>query len=90
MTMSEDDWISYGAGDNAHLTVEQRHMVEQRVTERKEQQGELLGVVVVSVYEKGCHSQVNFPDGSVLGVETDGSVISEMVSRASAELANWS
>jgi hypothetical protein len=49
----------------------------------------LLGVVVVRVYEHGCHQQVNFPDGSLLGVETDASVISGMVARARAELANW-
>jgi hypothetical protein len=42
----------------------------------------LLGVVVVRVYERGCHQQVNFPEGSLLGVETDATVISEMVARA--------
>jgi hypothetical protein len=85
---NEDGWISYGEGDNSHLTEEQRQLVEQRKAERKEQQGGLLGVVVVSVYEHGCHSQVNFPDGSQLGEETDASAILEIVSRASAELAN--
>lgn len=90
MTMSEDGWISYGEGDNSHLTDEQRKMIEERITQRDGQRGGLLGVVVVSVYEHGCHTQVNFPDESLLGVETDASVISEMVTRASAELANWS
>jgi hypothetical protein len=90
MATNEYDWISYGGdGDNSHLTDEQRQMVEERIRERQEQQGGLLGVVEVSVYEHGCHPQVNFPRGSLLGVETDASVISEIVARASAELANW-
>lgn len=89
MTSNEDGWISYGEGDNSHLTEEQRQMVEQRIAERKVKHGELLGVVVVSVYEHGCHSQVNLPDGSLFGVETDTSTISEIVARASDQLANW-
>jgi hypothetical protein len=89
METNEDGWISYGAGDNSQLTDEQRRMVEERIRERQEQQGGLLGIVMVSVYEHGCQSQVNFPDGSLLGVEADASAISEIVSRASAELANW-
>jgi hypothetical protein len=64
-------------------------MVEERHRERQEQRGGLLGVVEVSVYEHGCLPQVNFPHGSLLEVETDASVISEMVARASIELANW-
>jgi hypothetical protein len=64
-------------------------MVEERHRERQEQRGGLLGVVEVYVYERGCHPQVNFPHGSLLDVETDASVISEIVARASAELANW-
>jgi hypothetical protein len=90
MATNEHGWISYvGGSDNSHLTDEQRQMVEERIRERQEQRGGLLGVVEVSVYEHGCHQQVNFPHGSLLGVETDASVISEMVARASAELANW-
>ena len=89
MATNEHGWISYGAGDNSHLTDEQRQMLEERVRERQEERGGLLGVVVVSVYEHGCHQQVNFPHGSLLGVETDASVISEIVARASAQLANW-
>jgi hypothetical protein len=86
---NEHGWISYGAGDNSHLTHEQRQMVEERIRERQEQQGGLLGIVEVYVYEHGCHQQVNFPHGSLLGADTDASVISELVARASAELANW-
>ena len=90
MATNKRGWISYsGGGDNSHLTDEQRQMVEERIRERQELRGGLLGVVEVYVYEHGCHQQVNFPHGSLLGVETDASVISEIVVRASAELANW-
>jgi len=89
MTTNEHGWISYGPGDNSHLTDDQRQMVEERILERRELRGGLLGVVEVYVYEHGCHQQVIFPSGSLLGVETDASVVSEMVARASAELANW-
>jgi hypothetical protein len=90
MAPNEHGWMSYGEGDNSHLTDEQRQMVEESIRERREQRGGLLGVVVVNVYEHGCHQQLSFPEGSLLGVETGTSVISEMVTRASAELANWS
>jgi hypothetical protein len=89
MAMNESGWIGYGESDDSHLTDEQREIVEERIRERREQRGGLLGVVVVSVYEHGCDQQVSFPDGSLLGVETDASVISEMVARALTELANW-
>jgi hypothetical protein len=90
MATNDHGWISYvGGGDNSHLTDEQRQLVEERIRERQERQGGLLGVVEVRVFENGCHQQVTFPHGSLLGIETDASVISEMVARARAELANW-
>jgi hypothetical protein len=89
METNENGWISHGAGDNSHLTDVQRQVVEERIHERQGQQGGLLGVVVVNVYERGCQPQVSFPPGSLLGVETDASVVSELVARASVELANW-
>jgi hypothetical protein len=88
MATKEHGWLGYGC-EKSHLTDEQRQVVEEGIRERQELRGELLGVVVVSVYEHGCLPQVNFPHGSLLEVETDTSVISEMVARASAELANW-
>jgi hypothetical protein len=82
--------MSYGSGsDNANLTDEQRQKVEDGTRARHQQRGDLLAVVEVSVYERGCHQQVNFPQGSLLGVESDPSVISEVVARARAELATW-
>jgi len=89
MATNEHGWISYGPDDNSHLIEEERQMLEERIRERQEQHGGLLGILEVYVYEHGCNQQVNFPHGSLLGVETDVSVISEIVARASAELANW-
>jgi hypothetical protein len=89
MATNEHGWIGYGEGDNSHLTGEQREIVEERIRDRHEQRGGLLGVIEVSVYEHGCHQQVSFPNGSLLEAETNASVISEIVARASAELANW-
>ena len=82
----EHGWFSYvGGGDNSDLTGEQRQMVEERIRNR----GELLGVVQVRVFENGCEPYVTFPQGAVLGVETDQSVIAEMVARARTELVDW-
>ena len=78
-------WISYGSGHNSHLTDEQRQMSEERIRLR----GQLLGVVQVRVYENGCEPGVAFPQGAALGVETDQSVIAEMVARARTELTDW-
>jgi hypothetical protein len=89
MAAEELGWISYGGGDNSHLTEEQREMAEESRRRRQEERGELLAVVEVRIYEHGCHPQVSFPQGSPLGVDTDDSVISEIVARASAELADW-
>jgi hypothetical protein len=85
-----EGWISFGShSDISRLTDGQRQIVEEHIRERRSAQGELLGVVEVRVYQFGCQSQVNFPDGSILGVETDAPVISELVARAAADLLNW-
>jgi hypothetical protein len=82
----EHGWISYTGSDNtSHLTDDQRHRVEERVRQR----GQLLGVVQVKVFENGCEPFVTFPQGAVLGVETDQSVIAEMFARARTELVDW-
>lgn len=85
--MAEDDgWFSYvGTGDNSDLTHEQRQIVEERVRSR----GQLLGEVRVRVYENGCEPFVTFPQGAALGVETDQSVIADMVARARSRLLDW-
>ena len=85
--MAEDQgWFSYtGGSDNSHLTGEQRQIVEDRIRSR----GQLLGVVQVRVYENGCEPYVTFPEGAVLGVETDQSVIADMVVRARTRLVDW-
>jgi hypothetical protein len=89
MSTNEHGWISYGGGGNAHLTDTQRQALEERNRERREQRGGLLGVVEVYVYEHGCHSQVSFPSGSLLGPDSDDSAISGIVAQAAAELASW-
>jgi hypothetical protein len=85
--MAQDHgWFSYTGGtDSSHLTEERRQIVEERVRSR----GQLLGVVQVRVYENGCEPCVTFPQGAVLGVETDQSVIADMVARARARLLDW-
>lgn len=89
MGTGKQGWISYGGGENSYLTHEQRQNVEEHISERQKKRGELLGIVEVRVYEQGCQPQVSFPSGSLLGVDADDSVISEIVARAMAELANW-
>jgi hypothetical protein len=71
-------WISYGSGDNAHLTEEQRPWADERIRQRREARGGLLGVVEVRVYENSCEPQVSFPEEAILGVEIDAPVISDM------------
>jgi hypothetical protein len=85
--MAQDHgWFSYtGSGDNSHLTDEQRQIVEERIRSR----GQLQGVVQVKVYENGCEPFITFPDGASLGVETDQSVIADMVARARTQLVDW-
>jgi hypothetical protein len=85
--MAQDHgWFSYTGGtDSSHLTKEQRQVVEERTLSR----GRLLGVVQVRVYENGCEPFVTFPQGAVLGIETDQSTIAEMVARARDGLLNW-
>jgi hypothetical protein len=85
--MAQDQgWFSYvGSNDNSDLTDEQRRIVEERIRSR----GQLLGVVQVRVFENGCEPFVTFPQGAALGVETDQSVIAEMVARARARLVDW-
>jgi hypothetical protein len=67
------------------LTDEQRQIVEERIRSR----GQLQGVVQVKVYENGCEPFITFPDGASLGVETDQSVIADMVARARTQLVDW-
>jgi len=85
--MAQDQgWFSYvGSSDNSDLTDEQRQIVEERIRSM----GQLLGVVQVRVFENGCEPFVTFPQGAALGVETEQSVIAEMVDRARARLVDW-
>ncbi len=84
---TDHGWVSYGPGDNSQLTEDQRQWVEERIRQRQESRGVLLGVVEVRVYENECEPQVSFPQGAILGFDT--SVISDMVARARTALADW-
>ena len=82
-------WVSYTSGDNSHLPDDVREEMERRIRERKERQGRLLAIVQVHVYEQGEHAQVSFPQGALLGADTESSVVAEVVARARDELAHW-
>jgi hypothetical protein len=86
---SPSGWISYTPGDNSHLTDDQRTLVEQRIKEREDRRGALLGVVEVRVYEHDAEPQVSFPPAAVLGVESGPEATASIVSRAREELAHW-
>ena len=78
-------WVSSAPGANAHQSEE----VRQLIRDRRERKGELLAVVAIRVYEHDEDASVSFPPDAVLGVETDQSVISEVVGRARDQLTQW-
>jgi hypothetical protein len=82
-------WVSYTSGDNSHLAPNVRGEVERRVRRRQEERGALLALVQVVVYENDEEPQVSFPEGALLGVEADSSVISDVVARAREQLGHW-
>jgi hypothetical protein len=82
---SDHGWVSSSPGDNSH----QSDGVRQLIRDRRERKGELLAVVAVRVYEHAEDTSVSFPPDAVLGVETDHSVISEVVRRAREQLTQW-
>lgn len=63
--------------------------VERRIKHRQKERGGLLAVVEVRVYENDEEPQVVFPPDALFGVETDSSIISEVVARARDQLAHW-
>jgi hypothetical protein len=81
-------WVGYrGGGENARLSDDVRHEVEQRIARRQETRGRLLAIVEVGVYENAAEPQVSFPQDALLGVESEASTISAVVARARQELA---
>ena len=82
---TEHGWVSYTSGDNSHLSPE----VRTRVERRKEERGALLAIVQVRVYENDEEPHVSFPQDALLGVDTDSSIISDVVARAREQLAHW-
>jgi hypothetical protein len=86
---TEPGWVSYTSGDNSHLPPEVREEVERRIKRRKENRGGLLAIVQIRVYENDEEPQVSFPEDALLGVETDSSIISDVVARAREQLVHW-
>lgn len=82
-------WVSYGSGENSHLTESQQRLAQELIRRRQQEGGELLGVVEVRAYENGCEPQITFPAEATLGVETDALVISNMLAQARDALADW-
>jgi hypothetical protein len=83
-------WVSYvGGEDNSHLPDDVKAEVERRIAERREQNGSLLGIVEVRVFEHGAIPQVTFTPECLLGVESSSEEIQAMVARARLELDNW-
>jgi hypothetical protein len=74
----EHGWISYTAEDNSHLTEAQRHLVEERISQREESRGGLLGIVEVRVYENECEPQISFPRGALLGIDAGAPAMDEI------------
>jgi hypothetical protein len=82
---SDHGWVSSSPGDNSQQSGDARQLFR----DRRERKGELLAVVAVRVYEHDEDASVSFPVDAVLGVETDQSVISDVVRRAREQLTQW-
>jgi hypothetical protein len=86
---SEHPWVTCTSGDNSHLPPEVRTEVERRIKRRKEERGALLAIVQIRVYENDEEPQVSFPEDALLGVDSDSSIISDVVARARERLVYW-
>lgn len=82
---TEHGWVSSSPGDHSHQSDEVRQLRQGR----QERRGDLLAVVAVHVYEHDEEPQVSFHPDAVLGIETDQSVVSEVVRRAREQLTHW-
>jgi hypothetical protein len=86
---TDHGWVSWTPSGNSNLSPERSAEVERRVAERNAARGALLAVVQVRVYENDELPQVSFPEEAILGIETDSTVISDVVARARAQLQHW-
>jgi len=86
-------WIGYrsGPGGMDHLQPDARARVERQAAERDERRGALLCEVHVRVYARDADDDifVAFPDGAVLGPESDEAQIAAAVARARDQLGRW-
>jgi len=85
----EHGWVSYTSDDNSHLSPKVRAKVGRRIKRRQEERGAILAIVEVRVYENDEEPQVSFPQDALLGVESESSIISDVVARAREQLAHW-
>jgi hypothetical protein len=79
-------WVSYPAGDHAHLPDKIRNEPLQRAEAERKRRGKLLAVVEVRVYELAEAAQVNVQPGAPIGSENDSLDLTEIVARARGEL----
>ena len=86
---TEHGWVSYTSGDNSHPSPEVREEVGRRIKRREDERRALLAIVQVRVYENDEEPQVSFSEDAPLEVETDSSIISDVVARARRALAHW-
>jgi hypothetical protein len=77
-------WVSYPAGDHAHLPEKNRK--DPRAEAERRRRGKLLAVVEVRVYEQAEAAQVNVQPGAPIGSEDDSLDLTEIVARARGEL----
>jgi hypothetical protein len=93
--MESTGWISYtdGPGGKDHLPPDIRTEVERREATRRQRQGELLCEVQIRVYrhevDEGTEMQVSFPEGAILGLDSDRSEVAAAVARAREALLRW-
>ena len=79
-------WVSYPAGDHAHLPDGIRHESQQRAEAERTRRGKLLAVVEVRVYEHAEAAQVTVQPGAALAAPGDVLDLTDVVARASTEL----
>lgn len=79
-------WVSYPAGDHAHLPEKIRNEPQLRAEAERKRRGKLLAVVEVRVYEQAEAAQVNVQPGAPIGSENDSLDLTKIVARARGEL----
>ena len=82
-------WVSYPAGDHAHLPEKIRTEAQLRAEAERTRRGRLLAVVEVRVYEQAEAARVNVQPGAPIGSDNDALDLTEIVARARGELERF-